>query len=467
MTTILVCNDPRLGTEDWQTAEGHVLPVNELCHRPRQLESLVPADEDQLVLAIHRADVNPGAVQAAVRHLGRDPLGVATIDLDAVAEGNEIDRAVRAAIARAASFPGAGPDQIKLVPPDRATRRSFLSLGSPTYVGAPKIDVAACVAPDGCRACAYACPQDALTWVGGAIEFDVNTCVACGICVTACPAGAVANPAAVPAAIEAEIRAALASGPAGIRYRCRAAISPPEASWHQVEIPCTGMLTAGWLIAPLLLGATGVDATPCHTGGCPLGNDEELAATVGDAVDILLSFGVFPGDALPANVGLVPEDGLFAPGATNRIIDILSPASPGAKLELAVADVGSVIVDPTTCTACRMCASACPTDALGSDVRPDGVHIDFDPGMCIACGQCVSICPEIEHGAIVMTRGFDLLDRASGRRMVRHDSTPLCEICGRPVAPASMLAKIEAMLGEDAERTMAVIGRRCGACRGR
>lgn len=465
MTTIVVCTDHRFDPEAWQQSGEDVEFLDDLCHRPRLLESQVPEEEDHLVLAIHRTDANPGALQAAVRRLGMDPLGVATVDLDAVAEGNEIDRSVRAAIARAAEFPGAGPDQIKLVPPDRTTRRSFLSVGSPTYVGAPKIDVAACVAPDGCRVCADACPQDALTWVGGAIDFDVNTCVACGICVTACPTGAVANPAAVPAAIEAEIRAALAAGPAGIRYRCRAATSPPEANWHQVEIPCTGMLTAGWLIAPLLLGATGVDATPCHTGGCPLGNDEELAATVGDAVAILLAFGVFPGDAL--HVGLVPEDGLLAPGATNRIIDILSPASPGANLELGVADVGSVTVDPATCTACRMCASACPTDALGSDVQTDGVHIDFDPGMCIACGECVAVCPEIEYGAIVMTRGFDLLDRAAGRREVRHDPTPLCEICGRPVAPASMLAKIEAMLGEDAERTMAVIGRRCGTCRGR
>ena len=77
------------------------------------------------------------------------------------------------------------------------------------------------------------------------------------------------------------------------------------------------------------------------------------------------------------------------------------------------------------------------------------------------------MCPEVENGAITVRRELDLIDLAEGARVVREEPVAACEICGGPVAPASMLARIEAMLGDDAERTMSVIGRRCQQCRGR
>jgi hypothetical protein len=44
---------------------------------------------------------------------------------------------------------------------------------------------------------------------------------------------------------------------------------------------------------------------------------------------------------------------------------------------------------------------------------------------------------------------------------------PRCEVCGAAVAPASMLARISSMLGEDHVATFDAIRRRCIDCRGR
>ncbi len=469
MTTILICAEeplaPDIGFDD-----ARVIDVEELCRQPLQMASLVPDDETDLILAIHRKDANLGAVQSAARRLGFDPLAVGVVDLDSVDNREELPRTLRAAMARASRFPGSVPEQVKLLPTDRRTRRGFLSIGAPTYVGAPMIDQQSCVAGDGCRTCASACPVEALTWSGGEIAYDTNTCVACGICVTACPTGSVRNPAVAPEAVEAEIVAAIAHahGPIGIRYRCRSSTIPGEQGWHQVEIPCTGMLSVGWLLAPTVLGACDVEAVPCREGGCPLHNDEHLANTVCDATTILDVLGIaLDAHPIDSRDGLSDKGGWFAHGSTGRMIDLLASSSEEVVVTLASADVGTVTIDSSTCTACQMCARICPTDALSSTIGTDGVHIDFDPRICVACGQCVLICPEIEHDAIVMTRRFDLSDWALGRREVRHDPTPLCEACGRPVAPAAMLSRIEAMLGDDAQKTMAVIGKRCLDCRGR
>jgi Ni,Fe-hydrogenase III small subunit/Pyruvate/2-oxoacid:ferredoxin oxidoreductase delta subunit len=57
------------------------------------------------------------------------------------------------------------------------------------YRGAPAIDPTRC--PAECRACAEACPADAVTVDGAGARIDLGRCIFCPECENACPAGAI------------------------------------------------------------------------------------------------------------------------------------------------------------------------------------------------------------------------------------------------------------------------------------
>jgi Ni,Fe-hydrogenase III small subunit/formate hydrogenlyase subunit 6/NADH:ubiquinone oxidoreductase subunit I len=73
---------------------------------------------------------------------------------------------------RTIAFPDAPPDL-----PDR-------------FRGAPVLDATRC--PDGCRACADACPTQALAADDSGLRIDLGRCLFCTDCVEACPEGAIA-----------------------------------------------------------------------------------------------------------------------------------------------------------------------------------------------------------------------------------------------------------------------------------
>lgn len=465
MTTILVCADERAVTA--LDPDTRTVVVDDLCYQLRRIEEWIPDDEDHLVLAVHRSDVDLGSIQSAVRRAGFDPLGVGLVDLHSVATSDDLGFTLAAAAVRSRASSPVPPEQVKLLTPERSTRRALLSIGKQRYVAAPGVDATICRAADGCRVCVDACPSQALSWVRGAVHHDINACVVCGICTTTCPAGAIENPASAADAIEEEIGAAIehAGRPIGIRFRCRNATVPAEAGWYQVEVPCTAMLTPGWVLAPRLLGAAAVDVVPCSIGGCRFRLDDRTLAMLTDAAAISERLGI-TGDRHVERPRRAATAGLLRAPATSRVVDHLAGVD-AAPLELAVGDLGSVVIDPSTCTACERCATVCPSGALTS-ARPDGgTVITFDPKQCTACMTCLVACPEIARGAISVRRQLDVADRARGRRIVREEQLATCEICGRPVAPVAMLARIEAMLGDDAGSTMPGIGRRCLDCRGR
>ncbi len=57
------------------------------------------------------------------------------------------------------------------------------------FRGLPMVDTSRC--PDGCRACAEACPTDAIAIDGGGFRLDLGRCLFCTDCVEACPEGAI------------------------------------------------------------------------------------------------------------------------------------------------------------------------------------------------------------------------------------------------------------------------------------
>ena len=57
------------------------------------------------------------------------------------------------------------------------------------FRGLPVLDESRC--PDGCRACAEACPTDAIGRDGQGLRLDLGRCLFCTDCVEACPDGAI------------------------------------------------------------------------------------------------------------------------------------------------------------------------------------------------------------------------------------------------------------------------------------
>ncbi len=130
------------------------------------------------------------------------------------------------------------------------------------------------------------------------------------------------------------------------------------------------------------------------------------------------------------------------------------------------ASQGVVTIDAAACTLCAQCAQVCPTDAIASSYDTSNVTLTFDASRCTFCRQCTIACPEIDRGAIGVTGTVDAALVRAGRATINEGRVVMCESCGRPVAPASMMDRIGQMLGEGFEDTMSYLTSRCIDCRG-
>lgn len=475
---VMMCGD-RLAAADRELLAGSsVEVVDGLCGQPEALADL-GEEIDGLVLVLHDDEIARADVQAHIRAAGLDPLGVPT--LDATEHEGDPDRfrvALAGAIALAVAFPGSVPAHAKPVFSSRLTRRSLFTLPRPAYIAAPAIDQMICTADDGCTLCVGVCPQEAYSWVEGRIVYDKDACEPCGMCVTACPTGAITNPAATPAALAAQIEAmaVAANGPVGIVFRCRRAERQSIAGgWQIVEVPCTGMVTAPWVLAPLLLGAAQVAVLRCSEAGCDLNLDRAAEEAVGFASDLLSAFGIgadrvalTPGPLVREPLPAVPVDDPFGPRSAARVYGGLRAVADSHVDDVvgAAARLGVVTIDQASCTMCTMCVQMCPTDALVGSYTEDGLlRITFDSVDCTACDQCVGVCPEVERGAIAVDHRVDFAVLAEGRVELNRSATHICERCGQPVAPTAMMDRIGDLLGDE-PALMHQLTRLCLACRG-
>lgn len=475
---VMMCGD-RLAAADRERLVGSSVEVIDgLCRQPGALADL-GEEVDGLVLVLHDDEVAQADVQAQIRAAGLDPLGVPTLDA-AEHEGDQ-DRfrvALAGAIALAGAFPGSVPAHAKPVFSTRLTRRSLFTIPRPAYIAAPAIDQMICAADDGCTLCVGVCPQEAYSWVEGRVVYDKDACEPCGMCVTACPTGAITNPAATPPALAAQIEAmaVAANGPVGIVFRCRRAERQSIArGWQIVEVPCTGMVTAPWVLAPLLLGAAQVAVLRCSEAGCDLNLDRAAEEAVGFASDLLNAFGIgtdrvalTPGPLVREPLPAVPVDNPFGARSAARVYGGLRAVSESHVDDVvgAAAMLGVVTIDPATCTMCTMCVQMCPTDALLGSYTEDGLlRITFDSVDCTACDQCVGVCPEVERGAIAVDHRVDFAVLAAGRAELNRSATHICERCGQPVAPTAMMDRIGDLLGDE-PALMHQLTRLCLACRG-
>ena len=478
-TVVLLCSHGASCTN--ATGQEKVTVVADLCRRPDRIKAAL-GEADRLVLGMCGREYSLGAVQAEVRRAGLDPLGVEIFDVSgSTSEREAFDAVLNAKIARAGAFAGSSPANAKISFPQKVNRRELLRGAHHEYRAAPSVDTALCAAASGCRACVDVCPQEALSVSGQRVHHDRSICEPCGLCVTTCPTGATINPATTPSQLEAEIAALLDSsvgptGARGIAFSCsqgKTAETPP--GWHTVSLPCVGMVTPGYLLAPLLMGAGAVAARSCGDTGCPLGHDKRTLSAIDFCREFLQSLGESPDRVWSSPSSRPPEplpeaalEDPFGPGGAVEVM--LSLAAGGHSARSAIIDhpgapTGLIDISTDTCTGCTMCAQVCPTGALAAADSRDRVTISFDPAKCSGCAQCIPLCPELDRGAISLQTRVDLTALAQGRTTLIEAGTVRCELCGGPIAPAPMLARITSMFGPEQEAVRTLITTRCRDCR--
>ncbi len=407
-----------------------------------------------------------------------DPLGVEAVHLGQV--GPEKAKVLlAAAVARARAFAGSKPENAKPYVSSRISRRSLLRLSIEEYRSVPSIDQGLCVSATGCNLCETVCPEDALQWSGGRMQYNKALCEPCGLCLTVCPREAIQDPACTPAQIEAQVKTLLTAGyagPRGIVFRCRKSPEPEMAEgWMPVSLNSVGMIVPSWALAPLLMGAGSVAILTCRRG-CPACQKESVEECLSFCREFLRQIGA-PEDLVLLNPDLSQE-----PSEGSRIVSLEDPFGQGGVTEVLISlastygapaisfghrgsPLGIVEIRERVCTACGVCAQSCPTGALIYRAYEEGVTLTFDAGRCVACGLCLPNCPELAADAISLEKEVNLPRLSQGATVVLHEEEVRCVACGAPIAPSGMMLKVRDLLGEEYSTLSPVLDRYCLDCR--
>lgn len=282
----------------------------------------------------------------------------------------------------------------------------------------------------GCRACADACPVQAMAAGADGLALGPG-CTGCGRCQAACPMGA----------LRADGFGSLASPLASGREDALVVDCARADSSHrdagEIRVPCLGGMAEGDLLALCagVPGRTVVLADRAGCAGCDSGGPLHPAAAMLHRVRALMRETGVPEqrlprleNRLPLGAGRIGRDGdplqsrgrarrgfftaLARPEAQPRAGAPGPAATSPAPARQAVIDALEVLVaryggcmPPALfhrlevgpgCRGHRVCASVCPTGALGR-YRDDGagrMGVAFDAAACIGCGHCASVCPE-------------------------------------------------------------------------
>jgi len=85
------------------------------------------------------------------------------------------------------------------------------------------------------------------------------------------------------------------------------------------------------------------------------------------------------------------------------------------------------------CTACGVCARACPTGALQMETAESSYQLTFSPQICLACDICQHVCAP---SAITVTHDptFNQVFAGAVDQVVQQGSLTSCRKCRTPFA---------------------------------
>ncbi len=96
---------------------------------------------------------------------------------------------------------------------------------------------------------------------------------------------------------------------------------------------------------------------------------------------------------------------------------------------------GRVLLEPSRCVACGLCAYVCVSDAIVARDHDGGFAWAYEPGRCAFCARCVERCP---GRALSMEPTPAPSYVRSGELAVRHQVPfPVCPGCGKAARPAT------------------------------
>lgn len=275
-----------------------------------------------------------------------------------------------------------------------------------------------------CIACVEACPADAMRLVEGRIRLNVPSCTACGACAAACPTDALHMRRPLEADLAAQYEEAKKTGE--FVFSCGYAAKKPG-----VRVNCTARVELSHFLKIAAEGIPKVRLVCGDCAKCPRAskdmNLKETAHTLELAVgefDVPFTVSVerapkevdmsrrrwfggimrrtgsdtsskpVPPD--PAMLRIADEPDRRVPDSRRRFIDAAKVLAAKKPEKTDESFLGSLMIVPQIdnqkCTACGICETVCPTEALRVQKEDGRFTISAVKAHCTGCGLCRDIC---------------------------------------------------------------------------
>ncbi|MCC6168792.1 MAG: 4Fe-4S dicluster domain-containing protein [Caldilineaceae bacterium] len=342
-----------------------------------------------------------------------------------------------------------------------------------------------------CTACVDVCPADAIALAGG-VTLGEEACIVCGACLPVCPTGAFEGDDGVADLLQCAVNLepgislelACAHHPAPEQGAADAAV---DATVDAVVVRVTGCLAALGPSAYLALACAGmaqIGGRLDACAGCALGRAAAaIPAAVGMAQELLARGGVDGSLTLLTEVRAartrpvystqnppLSRRGLFRVlanqgarraarllGSDTALAGVRGPSRERRRLIAALRRLPIVDADAlldglpfaayaaaASCTACGVCARACPTAALsfhsGGEIddepeSADAYQLRFAPAACIDCDLCRRVCAPGALERTALTLGA-LLDE--GELILAAGELRTCTKCKARFTPVAV-----------------------------
>lgn len=268
-----------------------------------------------------------------------------------------------------------------------------------------------------CRACVDACPPNAWVLSDESLGLDTEACNGCGLCVQACPTGALH--------IEFPWVIRHFSGKALALFACEHTGIPAGNDL----IPCIHALGVRQLVVMHTAGVTNLLIAQGDCDNCPVACDssQRLTRLIEELNQILVQRHQAPIKILAYSNAVWQKiyrqeeiisqgtllkrrafmGGAASTGNTQQQMVVLDPLNrnecrtvpPGALLPDPASEANCLWpwapqLDPDNCIGCDACIKLCPTDALQLHDTEEGSSYLVQAKYCTGCNICADVCME-------------------------------------------------------------------------